>query len=174
MFASTTLLTLILIPLVGLVITIWRRVEKNEMTANKDSENFKLDTYQKRMNWLLGYLIVAIFLFCLWLAFRNKLTTEWGNIIFCLFCNFLGAVLYGSQWRIRSKANPFPAYLAYYPFVIVAFSALTFALTTLTVNVANLSEATIFYGLAFFLGIYCGQHLDNIKELGSTIKRVQH
>jgi hypothetical protein len=176
MFGSIALLILILVPILGLLIIIWKKVEKNEInTSGERKDDFRVDTYKKRMNWLLGYLIVAAFLFCLWLAFRSRLRTEWEHIIFCLFSNLLGAVLYGFRWRIRSKADPLVAYLAYYPFVIVAFSAFTFALTTLIVNVAHLSEATtIFYSLAFFVGIYCGQHLDNIKELGSIMKRVQH
>jgi len=173
MLSSIILLILILIIIIGPVIPIWKRIEKSEININKEKKDFNLYTYKKRMNWLLGYLIFSIFLFCLWLVFRSKLTTELGKIIFCLFSNFLGAFLCGFQWRIRSKADPLAAYLAYYPFVIVCFSALTFAVTTIIVNIAKVSQDIIFYSLALFVGIYCGQHLDNIKELGSIIKKIK-
>ena len=129
------------------------------------------------MNWLLGYLIFSIFLLYLWFVLRFVLKSMQANecekILFCLFSNFFGAFLCGFQWRIRSKANPLPAYLAYYPFVIAGFSAFTFALTTIIVSMSKVSHDVVFYSLAFFIGIYCGQHVDNIKELGSIIKKIR-
>ena len=173
MLSRIILFILALILIIGSALPLWKRIEKSEIDVNKENKYFKPDTYKKRMNWLLGYFIFSIILFCTWLLFKSKLSTELGKIIFCLFSNFLGAFLCGFQWRIRSKADPLAAYLAYYPFVILCFSALTFAVTTIIVNIAKVSQDIIFYSLALFVGIYCGQHLDNIKELGSIIKKIK-
>ena len=162
-----------LIAILGFIFLVWNKVRKNEIKDSKEKKDFNENIYKKRMAWLLGYLMVSIFLFWLWFVLRSCLTAELERILFCLASNFLGASLCGFQWRIRSKANPLPAYFAYYPLVIFGFSAFTFALTTIIINMSKISHDVVFYSLAFFIGIYCGQHIDNIKELGSIIKKIR-
>ena len=168
------IILLILIAIVGLAFfIIFKIVKKSEITDNKGKEGFNENIYKKRMNWLLGYFILSILLFGILLLLRNWLSNESEKILFCVASNILGVFLCGFRWRIRSKANPLPAYLLYYSFVILGFSVFTFALTTIILHISKICDDIVFYTLAFFIGIYCGQHVDNIKELGSIIKKIK-
>ncbi|MBD3339396.1 MAG: hypothetical protein GF353_09825 [Candidatus Lokiarchaeota archaeon] len=109
------------------------------------------------------------FLFWIFFIFK-QLPDHVAKFIFAIASNFLGASIYGYEYRIRSKSNPFPKYLVHYPITIIAFSGLSFGVVLILLSSTNISLNIVFYLLVFFMGIYCGQHIDNIKELGSILK----
>lgn len=149
---------------------IWQKAKAAEIKQNNNNSSFNKDIYKKRMNWLLSYILISIFLFWLVWILKHHIENDISHIIFSLASNFLGASIFGYRWRIDSKANPFPTYLVKYPIIIIAFSALTFALTTIVLSLARISNELVFYSSAFFIGFYCGQHIDNVKDLGTGVK----
>jgi hypothetical protein len=153
-----------------LVFVCWQKIIKNEICENNkngiNSERFNEVIYRKRMKALLVYLLLGFFLLLLWFhLWRVETLFKYSHFTLCLAANFMGAFIYGYKWRIRSKADPNPAYSIYYPIIIISLSCLTYSFTSIVLNIAKINDKSIYYSLSFFIGIFCGQYLDNVKDV---------
>jgi hypothetical protein len=89
---------------------------------------------------------------------------QFDRFLWCLFASFFGFSVLAFHLR-RVPESPFPAYVTYYPAILVAQSALVFSIT----HCFTASSGFVFYYLSFAVCYILAVTIDNFWNLISSV-----
>ena len=123
----------------------------------------------RRVIWACGYFILSILLVVI---LKDKIfyfqvspnSCNFYRFVWCISSTSLGFSVVAFYFRCKEKP-PFPEYLTFYPFLLLAISALVFSALHVFEGTSNYIFYYLSFSLCFTFGVMVDQYLRFIESI---------